>query len=100
MGALFAKLAFMHDEDGVGALNGGEAVRDEDGGAARDHAREREADAEFGVGIDGAGGLVEDEDAGAMGEGAGEADELLLTGGERGAAFADWLVETAAVACG
>ena len=47
----------------------------------------------LGVGVDGAGGLVEDEDGGRVGEGAGEADELLLAGGEGGAALADGLVE-------
>ena len=100
VGAAFAELALVHDEDGVGALDGGEAVGDEDGGAAGDHAGEGEADAEFGVGVDGGGGLVEDEDAGVVGEGAGEADELLLTGGEGGAALADGLVEAAAAGCG
>ncbi len=55
--------------------------------------REGEADAVFGLGVDGAGGLVEDQDGGRMGEGAGEADELLLAGGEGGAAFADGLLE-------
>ena len=93
MGAALAELALVHDEDGVGGLNGAEAVGDEDAGAAGDHAGEGEADAVFGVGVDGAGGLVEDEDGGRVGEGAGEADELLLAGGEGGAAFADGLVE-------
>ena len=95
VGALLAELAFVHDEDGVGALDGGEAVGDEDAGAAGDHAGESGADAELGVGVDGAGGLVEDEDAGAVGEGAGEGDELLLAGGERGAAFEDGFGEGA-----
>ena len=94
VGALLAELAAVHDEDGVGALNGGEAVRDEDGGAAGDHAVEGEANAEFGVGVDGRGGLVEDEDSGLVGEGAGEGDELLLAGGEGGAAFGDRLGES------
>jgi len=89
VGAAFAELTFVHDEDGVGALDSGEAVRNEDGGASGDHAGEGEADAEFGVGVDGGGGLVEDEDARVVGEGAGEADELLLASGERCAAFAD-----------
>ena len=100
MGASLAKLALVHDEDGVGALDGGEPVRDEDGGAAGDHAREGEADAELGVGVDGAGGLVEDEDAGVVGERAGEADELLLAGGERSAAFADGFGELQRAGCG
>jgi len=42
--AALAELALVHHEDGVGALNGREAVRDEDGGAACDHAGERETD--------------------------------------------------------
>ena len=85
----------MHDEDEIGALDGGEPVGDEDRGAAGDHAFEGGADAELGVRIDGAGGLVEDEDAGAVGEGAGEADELLLAGGKAGTAFEDGFGEAA-----
>src|SRR5258708_22262682 len=88
MGAALAKVSFVHDEDGVRALDRREAVRDEDGGSAGDHAREREAHAKFGVGIDRGGGLVENEDSGIVGEGAGEADELLLAGGECCAALA------------
>ncbi len=93
MGALLAELSAVHDEDGVGALDGGEAVGDEDRGAAGDHAIEGEADAEFGVGVDGRGGFVEDEDGGLVGEGAGEGDELFLAGGEGGAALGDGLGE-------
>ena len=93
MGALLAELAFVHDEDGVCGLDGAEAVGDEDTGAASDHAGEGLANAELGVGIDGAGGFIEDEDAGVVGEGAGEADELLLAGGEASAALAHGLIE-------
>src|SRR6185437_12181841 len=93
--AHFAKLAAVHDEDGVGALNGGEAVSDNDRGSACDHAFEGGADAEFGVGIDGGSGLIEDEDARVVGEGAGEVDELLLSGGEGIAALAERLVVSA-----
>ncbi len=85
----------MHDEDGVGALDGGEAVGDEDGGSPGDHPGEGETDTELGVGVDGAGGLVEDEDAGCVGEGAGEGDELFLAGGEGGSALLDGLSELA-----
>src|SRR5580704_2463714 len=93
MGSVLAKLALVHDEDGVSALDCREAMGDEDGGATGDHAGECEANAELGVGVDRGGGLVEDEDAGIVSEGAGEADELLLAGGEGGAAFADGLGE-------
>ena len=94
VGAHLAELALVHDEDGVGALDGGEAVGDEDAGAALDHALEGAANAQLGVGVDAGGGFVEDEDAGVVGEGAGEVDELLLAGGERVAAFLDGLVES------
>ena len=50
--AVLAELAFVHDKDGVGALHGGEAVRDDDRGAAGDHAVKRGADADLGVGVD------------------------------------------------
>jgi hypothetical protein len=50
--AVLTELAFVHDEDGVGALHGGEAVCDDDRGAAGYHAVERGADADLGVGVD------------------------------------------------
>ena len=40
-----AELTFVHDKDSVGGLDGGETVRDEDRGAARDHAGEGKANA-------------------------------------------------------
>ena len=64
-----------------------------DGGAAFDHAAERFADAELGFGIDAGGGFVEDEDARVVRQGAGEADELLLAGGEAAAALAHGFLE-------
>jgi len=93
MRALFAEMPLVHDEDGVGALDGGETMCDQDGGASGDHAREGEADAELGVGVDRAGGLVEDEDTWSVSEGAGEADELLLAGGESGSTLLHGLAE-------
>src|ERR1019366_8572751 len=68
-------------------------MRDQDAGASRDHACESKADTVFGVGVNRTGGLVEDEDCGCVGKGAGEADELLLAGGEGGAALTDGFVE-------
>ena len=100
MRAVLAELAFVHDEDGVRALHGGEAVRDDDRGAAGNHAVERGADADLGLGVDGGSGFVEDEDARSMGEGAGEVDELLLAGGEAGAALAQRFVEAVRAGCG
>src|SRR5882724_2679107 len=58
----FADLAFVHDDDLVGALDGRKAVGDDQRGAAFDHAAEGVADAEFGFGVDAGGGFVEDQD--------------------------------------
>lgn len=93
VGALLAELALVHDENGVGALDGGEAVGDQDTRPALHHSLQGGADAEFGFGVDAAGGFVEDQNAGIVGQGAGEVDELLLARGEGTAALADGLVE-------
>src|ERR1700721_106866 len=93
MRSVFAKLAFVHDEDGVRLLNGGEAMGDKDRGGASDHAGQRKPNAKFSVGIDRRGSLIENEDAGVVRKGAGEADELFLTSGERSPALANRLGE-------
>src|SRR5215470_16518348 len=58
----FAHLTFVHDDDLVGALNRGEAVSDDHGGAALDHAGERVADAQFGFRVHAGGGFIEHKD--------------------------------------
>src|SRR5713226_613587 len=70
-------------------LNGAEAVRDDERGAAAEKAVEGISDLQFGFGVHARGGFVEDEEAGIVGEGAGEIDELALADGERGAALVD-----------
>ena len=84
---------FVHHDDLVGALHGREAVGDDQRGASFDHAAERVAHAEFGFRVHAGGGFVEDQDLRLVGQGAGERDELLLAGGERRAALADFFVE-------
>src|ERR1700733_3878068 len=49
---VLAELAFVHDEDGVCALHGGEAMRDDHRGAAGNHSIERGADADLGLSVD------------------------------------------------
>src|SRR5690606_3562940 len=89
--ALLAQLAAVEDEDAVGVLDGGEAMGDDDGGAAAHEGVERMLDLALERGVDGAGGLVEDEDERVEGERAGEGEELALADGEGGAALADGL---------
>ena len=94
MGADFAKLPFVEGEDAVGVLDGGQSMCDGDGGASAEQAFLGVANEEFGVGFDAGGGFVEDQDFGFVDQGAGEADELFLAGGEVGAAFEDGFLET------
>src|SRR5260370_35296726 len=96
MRALLAETALVEDEDAVSMLNGAEAVRDDERGAAAEKAVEGIADLQFGFGVHARGGFVEDEEAGIVGEGAAEIDELARADGERGAA----LFEDCADACG
>src|SRR6266852_8197215 len=89
MRALLAETAFVEDEDAISMLNGAEAVRDDERGAAAEEAVEGVADLRFGLGVDAGGGFIQDEKARIVRESAGEINELALTDGERGAAFVD-----------
>lgn len=89
MGAAFDDLAVFHDEDLVGAADGGEAMGDDEGGAAAHEVGETFLDHGFGFGVEAGGGFVEDEDAGVGEDGAGDGDALFLAAGEFDAAFAD-----------
>ncbi len=82
-------LSLLDDEDLVGAADGGEAVGDDEGGAALHEVVQAVLDEGFGFGVEGAGGFVEDEDAGVGEDGAGDGDALALAAGELDAALAD-----------
>ena len=94
MSAHFADLAFVHDDDLVGTLDGREAVGNDQRGASFDHAAERVAHFEFGFGIDARSGFVEDQNLRLVRQGAGERDELLLSGRKRRSALANLFVES------
>ena len=89
MGALFDDAAVLEDDDLARALDRGEAVGDDDRGAAGEQAPQAGLDARLGVDVDVGGRFVEHEDAGVGDERAGEGDELALAGGELDAALAD-----------
>ena len=78
VGAFFHFLAFVHDDEAVGLVEGGEAVGDGDGGAAFDEVVQRFLDFALGFGIDRGGGFVEDEDARVDEQRAGDAQALAL----------------------
>lgn len=89
MGAGFGDFAVADDEDEVGIADSGEAVGDDEGGAAAHEGVEGVLDEAFAFGIEGAGGFVEDEDGGIAKDGAGDGDALTLATGEFDAAFTD-----------
>ena len=62
VGAEFGDAAGDEDGDLVGVAGGGDAVRDEDGGAAFHDSLQTAEDALFGVGVYAGEGVVEDED--------------------------------------
>src|SRR5579863_6767676 len=55
--------SLLHDQDLVGAADGGEPVGDDEGGAVLHELRESGLDHGLGLGVERTGGLVEDEDA-------------------------------------
>ena len=83
----------LEDGDLLGALGGGEPVGDEDAGASRDQPVGGAYDAGLGDGVHAGRGLVEDDDADVAHQEPGEGDELLLPGGQAGAARAEDGVE-------
>ncbi len=78
VGAALEDAAFLQDEDEVGVADGGEAVRDDEGGAAGEEALERLLDEELGVRVDAGGGFIEDEDGRIFQESAGDGDALFF----------------------
>src|ERR1700752_2669548 len=87
--ALFAEPALVEDEDAVGMLNGAEAMRDHQRGAATEQAVKGVADLQLGLGVDAGGGFVQDQKARIVCQRASKIDELPLTDRERRAALVD-----------
>ena len=85
----FLDHAVFEDDDLVGFLDGGKAVRDGEHGAAFGQSLERFLDVLLGLGIERAGGLVEEQDGGVFEQRAGDAEPLLLPAGEHAAFVAD-----------
>ncbi len=79
----------VDDDDLVGGLRRGEAVRDGNRGATPRQRVEGALEPHLGARVDGRGRLVEDEQVRVGEVGAREGDELAFTGGERLAALAD-----------
>jgi hypothetical protein len=82
----------LDHQDAVGALDGRQAVGDDEGGAALHQRVHAFLDERLGQRIHAGGGLVHDEQFRAGQHGARQADELLLPHGEQVAALADVLL--------
>ena len=79
----------VEDGDPVGEAEGGAAVGDQQGRAARHHLRQGLVDLVLDAGVDGGGGVVEEKQPGVGEDGAGERDALALAAGEGQAVLAD-----------
>src|SRR5450631_4475530 len=87
VGAEFDDASGVQHGDAVGIADGGDAVRNEDGGAAAHDVAQVIEDLVFGVGVDAGERVVEDQNLGIANQGAGNRRALLLSAGERDAAF-------------
>jgi hypothetical protein len=81
--------AGLQDGDEVGLADGGEPVRDDEGGAADHEAVQRLLHQLLRLGVQRACGLVEEEDGRVLEHGPGNGDPLLLAAGELQAALAN-----------
>lgn len=75
-------LAVVEDDDVVAAADGGEAVREEDEGAALGEAVDGVVDEVFDVVVEGGVGFFDDDDGGVVEEGACQGDAVLVFEGE------------------
>ena len=89
MRALLDDPAAVDDDDAVGVTQGGETVRDRDGGAPLGEGIERALDLLLGFGIEGGGRLIEDQNARIVDQGARNGNALALTARKREAAIPD-----------
>src|SRR5690606_2615638 len=86
--ALLDNLALAQHDDTVGAANGAEAVRDEDGRGARENEVERFLNLRLGERVNAGGRLVQNEDGGLLQQHTQQADQLALAHAQARAALA------------
>ena len=89
VGVFIARRALIHDHDALQPLDGGEPVRDDDGGAARHQIGEAALDQSFVLGVERACRLVEQKQRRVAQDRARDGDALALSAGQRRAALAD-----------
>ena len=90
--ALLDDPAVLEHDDLIHVMNGGEAVGDDQGGAAVHQFLDRFHDGSFGRGVERGSGFVEKQDRRVFQKGARDPDALALADAEMSAAFADLAV--------
>ena len=85
--ALFAQAAFVEHQDAVGVLNGAEAVRDDQRGAAGEQAVQRFANQQFRFCVHAGRGFVQNQEARIVRQRPRETDQLPLAHRKRGTAL-------------
>ena len=89
MRALFAKAAFVKDENARSVLNGAQAMGDDERSASGEQAVERFANLQFGFGVYARSGFIQNQEARIVGERSREANQLALAYRKCGAALVD-----------
>ena len=82
MAALLDDVAVLHDQDGVGVADRGQAVSDDEARAALAQRVHRLLDQQLRAGVHAAGGLIEDEHGRVGHEGPRDREQLALAGGD------------------
>ncbi len=80
---------FVHDDDAIGMLDGGQTMGNHERGAITLQRLERFLHAPLGFGIERRGGLVQHENRRVLQQGPRDGDPLLLAAGKLRAAIAD-----------
>jgi len=93
VGTGFAQLALVHHQNAVGTLDGGEPVRNHDGGAPFHYAAQGFAHAEFGFGVDAGCGFVQNQVSRAVGQRAAKPINCFSGRWKAAAAFANQVAE-------
>ena len=78
MGTGLDEATTVEHHDPVGGFDGGQAMGDDEGGAALTQGVERLLDFAFGVGVQRGGGFIENQDGRVLEQGAGDGDALAL----------------------
>src|ERR1043165_1132453 len=89
MGSVLNNAAVVEHRDTVGISDGGDPVRDEDGGTSAHLLAQVIEDLLFCVGVNAGKGIVKHHDARIANQSAGNSGTLLLAAGQRNATLAD-----------